>query len=263
MLENKRETYEKLWEVFGPTLKEGLASDYTNKDKIDKLCLFRSSSSDKLTTLNEYVERMKSDQKAIYYITGESLTQISSSPYLEKLRTKGFEVLFLVDPVDEFVMRVFTTFEEKPFASVTDEELDLDSPEEKDKRKEELKSKSERFDSLLNLMKDVLKEHIKEVRLSERLVDSPVCLVSAKDDPSAYMERVMASMGQAMPKAKRVLEINPDHPLFGRMLLSSDQTQRLWTEILYNQALLNEGSPLTDPTRFTKQISSLMAGADL
>ena len=262
MLDNKRETYEKMWDVFGATIKEGLASDYANKEKIEKLCLFRSSFSDKLTTLKEYVDRMKSDQKAIYYITGESLVQISSSPYLEKLRAKGYEALFLIDPVDEFVMRVFTTFEDKPFASVMEEELDLDSKEEKEKKQDELKDKTKQFDSLLTIMKDALAEHIKEVRLSERLVDSPVCLVSAKDDPSAYMERVMASMGQSMPKAKRILEINPDHPLFSRMLLSSTETQRLWSEILYNQALLNEGSPLADPTRFTKQISSLMVGAD-
>ena len=237
-----------------------MASDYANKDKIENICLFRSSNGDKLTTLKEYVERMKSDQKAIYYITGESLAQITSSPYLEKLRAKGYETLFLVDPVDEFVMRVFTTFEEKPFASVMEEELELDSAEEKEKLKDELKDKSQRFDTLLNLMKEALKDNVKEVRLSARLVDSPVCLVSSKDDPSAYMERVMASMGQSMPKAKRVLEINPDHPLFTRMLLSPEPTQRLWSEILYNQALLNEGSPLADPTRFTKQISSLMVG---
>jgi molecular chaperone HtpG len=258
MLDGNREKYEKFWEVFGATFKEGLASDYANKEKIENLCLFHSTLSDKLTTLDEYVKRMKSEQKAIYYITGESLSQITASPYLEKLKAKGFEVLLLVDPVDEFVMRSMTTYQEKPFVSITEEDLDLDTEEEKQKRQEEIKDKTARFEGLTKLMQDTLKDSVKEVRLSDRLVDSPVCLVSGKDDPSAYMERVMSAMGQKVPKSKRILEINPDHPVFEKMLATSEQKQRVWSEILYNQALLNEGSQIDDPSKLTKQIANLM-----
>ena len=260
MLDKNRENYEVFWKNFGSTMKEGIANDYANKEKLEELALFYSSHSpDKMTTLKEYVERMKKDQKEIYYITGESIKQVESSPYLEKLKQKEFEVLYCVDPVDEWVMQSLMKFDDKDLRSITKEGLDLDTEEEKKQNEEELKSKEKDLESLLNTIKGAVAENVKDVKLSNRLVDSPVCLVSGAYDPSARMERMMSAMGQTMPKAKRIMEINPNHAVFSRMRDLPETTQKEWAEILYNQALLNEGSPIEDPLKFTRQISNLMS----
>lgn len=263
MLDKDREKYEKFWEKFGPTIKEGIPSDFANKEKVEKISLFRSTNSDKWTSLDEYIERMKDEQKAIYYITGESLSQLNSSPYLERLKQKGYEVLFLVDPVDEFVMRSMDKYKDKEIISITQENLNLESDEEKKQNEDEKKEKESKLEPITKIIKEALSENVKEVRISDRLIDSPVCLVSGSDDPSAYMERMMESMGQKMPKAKRILEINPDHPIFEKMMKSSENTQKVWAEILYNQALLNEGSVIEDPMKFSKQISELMVNTQI
>lgn len=258
LLAKDREKYETFWKNFGATLKEGIANDFTNKDKLQDLALFASSESDKLTTLAEYEGRMKKDQKEIYYITGESVRQLQGSPYLEKLKQKNFEVLFCTDPVDEWVMQSIGKFKDKQLRSITKEGLDLDSEEDKKKQDEALKEKEGEFKKLLETIQGAVAANVKEVKISHRLVDSPVCLVSGAYDPSARMERMMEAMGQSMPKAKRILEINPSHPIFGRMKDLPEDKQKEWAEILYNQALLSEGSPLEDPMRFSRQISNLM-----
>jgi molecular chaperone HtpG len=258
MLENDRPQYVKFWEKFGATLKEGVASDYENKEALQDLLLFHSSSVEERVSLKEYVNRMKEGQKAIYYITGESITQLSGSPYLEKLRKHGYEVLFLIDPVDEWVMNSLHEYDKKPFQSITTENLDLGENVDPKKKEEELKTQQERFSSLTDLIKETLKESIKDVKFSTRLVDSPAVLVSGAHDPSAHMERIMEAMGQSMPKAKRILEINPEHAVFEKMLTLSDDRKKLWAELLYNQALLNEGSTIQNPSRFSKLISELM-----
>jgi molecular chaperone HtpG len=260
-LKKDRETYEKFWNLWGSTIKEGIASDFTNKDKLQKISLFRTSLDDRLTTLDEYVARMQEEQKAIYFLTGESLEQIKTSPYLERLKKKGYEVLFLTDPVDEWVMQHITTFADKPVENITKAELDLDTEEEKKQNEESLKAQESKLKPLTDTILSKLEETIKEVKLSSRLVDSPVCLVSGAQDPSARMERMMDAMGQAAPKSKRILEINPDHPVIEKMASQTSDTQMRWAEILYNQALLNEGSPITNPGMFTKQISELMVEA--
>ncbi|NRA45769.1 MAG: molecular chaperone HtpG [Oligoflexales bacterium] len=260
MLNKDRESYEKFWKNFGPTIKEGVPSDFTNKDKLLKLLLFHTSAGDKQATLKEYVERMQKDQKSIYYVTGESIKNLESSPHLERLKQKNYEVIYLIDPVDEWVMNALTEFEGKKFVSITKDELDIDSEEEKKKKEEDLKTKEEKLKPVTEAIKTALAENVKEVKLSDRLVDSPVCLVSGANDPSAHMERLMESMGQAVPKSKRILEINPNHPIFEKMLDFNDERKNDWAEILYNQALLNEGSPLENPSKFSKQISELMLG---
>ncbi|MBI2603459.1 MAG: molecular chaperone HtpG [Deltaproteobacteria bacterium] len=258
MLETKREVYDKMWEKFGPTLKEGLASDLEQKEELQQLALFHTNLSDKLTTLQEYVGRMKDGQKAIYYMTGESLSQLASSPFMEKLQKKDYEVLFLVDPVDEWVTNSLREFEKKPLQSISREDLDLGDEVEKAKKKEERQDQEKRFAKITNLIKDVLNDAIKDVKLSDRLVDSPVCLVSSSQDPSANMERLMEAMGQEVPKSKRILEINPSHPVFEKMLTLPEDRMKNWAEILYNQALLSEGSPIKDPAKFSRQIADLM-----
>jgi molecular chaperone HtpG len=258
MLDSDREKYEKFWNEFGGTFKEGIANDIGNKEKIEELTLFRSSKAEGWTTLKEYVDRMQSDQKEIYYITGESIKQVESSPYLEKLKQKDYEVLYCTDPVDEWVMQSITKFDDKHLRSITKEGLDLDSEEEKKQKEETRKEKEKEFSGLIDNIKKALGENIKEVKISDRLVDSPVCLVSGAYDPTARMERMMNAMGQSMPKAKRILEINPDHPVFAKMQELPEGTQEEWAEILYNQALLNEGSTIEDPLKFSRQISNLM-----
>ncbi len=260
MLESNRELYTKLWEKFGSTLKEGIASDHDNKTALQELALFHTSTSDQLSSLKDYVSRMKVEQKAIYYITGESITQLSGSPYLEKLRKHGFEVLFLTDPVDEWVMSSMHEFDGKALQSITTEDLDLGSDVDAKKNEDEIKHQQERFQSVTDLIKETLKESIKDVKFSTRLVDSPAVLVSGSQDPSAHMERLMEAMGQSMPKAKRILEINADHPVFEKMLTLSDERKKVWAEILYNQALLNEGSVIQNPAQFSKLISEIMVG---
>ena len=256
-LEKDREKYEKFWGVFGDTLKEGLG-DLEHKEKLQDLVLYRSTKGEGLTTLKEYVSRMPKDQKDIYFITGESLKTLQTSPYLEKIRKKGFEVLFMTDPVDDWVMQQVTKYDDKLMVSITKEGLDLESGDDKKKKEEELKGKAEKYKDLTDEIQEHLKENIKEVKISDRLVDSPCCLVSGAYDPSARMERLMESMGQEMNKSKRILEINPDHPVIEKMRSVEGATRKEWAEILYSQALLSEGSPLEDPMKFSKQITRLM-----
>ena len=261
LLAQSRSDYEGFWKEFGSTLKEGIATDSTAKEKIQDMLLFHSSTQDSLTTMDEYVARMKPEQKEIFFITGESLSQVKNTPYMEKLNEKGFEVLLCVDPVDEWVMSALTTYKDKKVQSITRDDLNLDSEEDKKIRDEENKSLKERFMPLIDIMKNTLNENIKDVVVSDRLSTSAAVLVNSANDPSANMERLMNRIGGDMqaPKSKRILELNLKHPLYDAMVAKPEAEQRTWSEILYNQALLNEGSELPDPGKFTKQISDLMA----
>jgi molecular chaperone HtpG len=253
-LTKERSQYETFWTQFGSTIKEGVTMDYANKDKLQELFLFHSSkSNDGFITFSEYVEKMPSDQKDIYFITGEDLKQLSNSPYIEKLKSKNYDVLLLNDPVDEWVMRSVGKYQEKNLQSITEDTLDLSSESEK----EEIKDLTGRFDSLIKTIQTTLGDKIREVKVSSRLTDAPVCLVSAGQDPSAHMQRILEKLGKGseMDSVKRVLEINPKHPVLERMLLSSTDSQKDMAEILYYQALLFEGSPLPDVKRFSELIN--------
>jgi len=260
MLVKEREAYENFWSEFGPTLKEGLPSDPAQKEKLQEIFLFHSTHSDKMTTLNEYVARMKEGQKEIYYITGDHLSQVKNSPYLEKLKEKNYEVLLLVDPVDEWVTESLTEYQGKKLQSITKSGLDLDTAEEKEKKQEQKKQSEEKYKVLLENLKKALEKDVKDIVLSDRLTETPVCLVSAQNDMSAHMQKLLAQMGPEYSQSmtKRILEINPNHPLFERMLGMTEEKQAEWGELLYAQALLNEGSALPDPVRFSKQVSELM-----
>lgn len=262
LLSKDRSAYEDFWTEFGATLKEGLPSDSANKEKLQDLLLFHSTSSDKMTTLDEYVARMKESQKAVYYITGDSLSQVNNSPYLEKLKEKGFEVLLLVDPVDEWVVEALAEFKGKKLQSITREGLDLDTEEEKQKKAEEKKQAEDSLKPVLESMKKALSENVKDVVLSDRLTQTPACLVSSSQDPSAHMQKLMSQMGKEYSTpVKRILEINPKHPVFSKMLKASAEQQSKWAEILYAQALLTEGSSLPDPVKFSQQVAELMVQA--
>ncbi|MBT4762108.1 MAG: molecular chaperone HtpG [Bdellovibrionaceae bacterium] len=257
-LEKDRESYVKFWNNFGSTFKEGIATDSENKEKIEKISMFYSTNSDELTTLQEYVDRMKEGQKDIYMLTGDDLDHLKTSPYLEKLKEKGYEVLLLTDHVDEWVAESLTKFADKNIVSITKENLDLDTEEDKKKSEEELKENETKYSALKDIIKKALDSDVQDVKLSNRLTNTPVCLVQASNAPSARMEKLMESMGQKPPKSKRILEINPKHPVIEKMLASEKETQSDWAEILYNQALLNEGSPLKNPHEFSEKISKLM-----
>lgn len=258
ILSKERDQYEKFWNEFGVTLKEGIPTDHANKDKIQDLLLFRRTGSDDMTTLDEYVGRMKENQKEIYYITGDRLETLRNSPYLEKLKEKNYEVLLMIDPIDEWLGRDLPEFKSKKLVSVTKEGLDLDTEEEKKNKSEEKKSFQERFSPLTEKMKSFLSQEVKDVVISDRLTETPACLVSGAHDLSAHMEKLMGQMGQTQPMSKRIMEINPKHPVIETMLTLGEEKQQTWTEILYNQALLAEGSPLPNPTKFSKMVSELM-----
>ena len=264
LLTSDRDKYQKIWNVWGQTIKEGLALDMQNKAKLEKISLFKTSLDDRLTTLDEYISRMAKDQKSIYYLCGESIQQLKSSPHMEKIKSKNYEVLLLTDPVDEWVTQNLSKYNEKDILNIAHDNLDIDehdgSETQKQKFEENLKIHNEKYQSLLKLINDTLSEHIKEVKLSTRLVDSPVCLVSGKFDPSLRMERLMAPMSQSVtPKAKRILEVNPEHRVIQKMNLLSQEKQKQWAHILYGQSLLNEGSQLDNPSDFSKKITELMS----
>lgn len=261
MITKERGLYEMFWKEFGSTLKEGFPGDAPNKEKLQDLTLFKSTAGDAWTTLEEYVGRMKEGQKEIFFMTGDDLAKMKESPYLEKLKEKNYEVLLLADPIDEWMVDVVREYKEKKLQSVTKEDLNLDTEEEKKTKEEEKKSFLERFKPLMESMKDTLKDQVKDINISDRLTETPVCLVAGSHDPSAHMQKILSQMGQDQGlNAKRILEINPKHPVIEKMLNLSGEQQKLWTEVLYSQALLNEGSNIPDPKRFSKQLADLMLG---
>ncbi len=266
MLQDDREKYLKFWKELGPALKEGLNSDLDNKDRLLPLLLFQSShDEEKLTTLAEYIERMKDDQEEIYYLTGESRSMVESSPHLEAFRDKGYEVLYLVDPIDEFVTQSLTEFEEKKFRSANKGDVELGSKEEREKAKEESEAKQKDYADLLKKMQEALDEHVKEVRISKRLTTSPACLVSGEFDMSPHLERLMRQTegGLGMPSQKRILEVNPDHDLLTKLKArfdadSDDSVVAEYAGLLHGHALIAEGSELPDPAAYNRLVGELM-----
>ena len=266
--EKSFDEYVTFWKEFGQVIKEGIHFDYANKEKLQELVLFESTKTETgaFTSLKEYVARMPEEQKEIYYITGTSRETLEQSPHLEAFRAKGFEVLFMTDPVDEWVVQALTEYEEKPLKAVDRGDISLDSEEEKlekDKKREEAQKE---FSDLISFMSDRLKDKVKEVRFSNRLTDSACCLVAEEYGMNANMERIMKAMNQAVPESKRVLELNPNHPILKAMAGIHQQDASAaalsdYADLLYDQALLTEGTPIKDPLRFTKLVSELMVKA--
>ena len=255
MKEKELETYLKFWSQFGKALKEGVSSDYDNKEKLLPLLLFESSHDPKeLTTLKAYVERMKSEQKEILYLTGESRKVIENSPHLEAPRQRGYEVLYLTDPVDELLVQSVYDFEQRTLKSVTKGKVNLGTEEEKKQREEELKKKEEEFKSFLEACQKKLDRYVKQIRLSARLVDSPACLVTEEYEYSPQLERLLQKGKGGGPKQRRIMELNSEHPLIRRLCdrfqtNAEDPTVGESMEILFESALLAEGSEVTDPVR--------------
>ncbi|WP_327111330.1 molecular chaperone HtpG [Nocardia sp. NBC_01730] len=254
--------YQTFWKEFGRVLKEGLLSDFDNRDTILQVSSFASTNSEtELTTLAQYLERMPEGQDTIYYMTGESRQQIESSPHLEAFKAKGREVLVLIDPVDEMWVGSVPEFEGKAFQSIAKGEVDLETEEEK-KASEALREQQDKdFSDVLTWLGKALEENVKEVRLTNRLTTSPACLVGDVFDFTPMLERMYRASGQALPESKRILELNPTHPLVTGLRdaysgkkdeadagTATDLAET--AELLYGTAVLAEGGELKDPAHF-------------
>ncbi len=265
MLVKDRKEYETFWKNFGLDLKFGVYNNFgQDKDKLENLLLFNSTKDGQLTTLSEYVDRMKEDQKPIYYVTGSSLELMEKLPIVKKLESKGFEVLLFNAEVDEFVVQTLMEYREHPFQNASQGDLDLDSEEEK----KELEEKTQSNQSLLDFMKETLKSEVEDVRLSSRLVDDPVTLV-AGNGMSFEMEKVYAALsaqngnaGMPPMKATRILEINPNNGIFAKLQNSYEsdpEKAKEITKVLYDQALLIEGFPIQDPIEYSRLVCTLLS----
>ena len=268
MQKKEPEAYEEFWSEFGRVIKEGMHTDHANQEKISKLLRFESNKTEagKTISLQDYVDRMQPDQKEIYFLTGESRTQVENSPLLEAFKAKDLEVLFLTDTIDEWVIPALPTFDEKPLKAIHRGDVNLDSEEEQEERKTKREAAEEENKSVLEALQTSLADKVQSVRLSDRLTDSAAVLVADEGAIDANMERMMKAMGQVVPETKRNLELNPDHALMGKLksLVEAGDAQDTLDEyaaLLFDQALLTEGTPLPDPAAFAKRVSNLMAEA--
>ncbi|MEG0229423.1 MAG: molecular chaperone HtpG [Oscillospiraceae bacterium] len=258
LLKDDREKYEEFFQAFGLQLKFGIYNNYgMNKEVLQDLILFKSSFENKFVTLKEYVQRMKEEQKYIYYATGESVERIESLPQTELVKDKGFEIIYLTDEVDEFAIKMLMKYNDKEFKSVSSGDLDLETKEEK----EENEKQSKQSEDLFKKMKTALGDKVKEVRLSTRLKSHPVCLTSG-EGLSLEMEKVLNAMptNNEKVKAEKILEINPNHDIFTTLkeIENDDEKVAKYSEILYTQALLIEGLPIEDPVAYTNAVCDLM-----
>jgi len=260
MLKNEPETYNQFWKNFGRVLKEGAGFDFDNKDKLLHLYLFESSNDpEKLTTLADYVSRMKPDQKSIYFLTGPSRRAVENSPHLEAFQAKGYEVLFLVDPVDEILVQWIFEFEGKHLKSVAKGLADIGDDRD-------LTAKGAELSSLMDTLQSKLDERVRQVRLSGRLTSSPACLVVADQDMSPNLEKLMNQAKGESTKQKRIMEINPDHEIVVKMgeRLKQNAADPLlddFANILYGYALLAEGSELDDSPKFNQALLRVLGKA--
>jgi len=261
-LDDDREGYEKVWGEFGAMIKEGMyGEDDDTKFKIAESCLFRSTRGDGLVSLDEVIEAMPEDQKAIYWLAGSELDTLRRSPHLETFTDRGYEVLLLTDPVDEFAMQRLTEFDSRPLVAIDKGELELDEADGDDKKAREEKEGA--LKPLLEAVKESLGDQVGEVRLSNRLKDSPAVLVTGQDDMSPHMRRMMERMDQATPPSTRILELNAEHPLVARLdSMREADGDRFgeYCELIHGQAQLAEGTPPKDPQRFNRLLVELMVG---
>lgn len=258
LMKNDREKYEKFFETFGAQIKYGIYESYgMNKAELQELLLFKSSNGG-TTSLEEYVSRMKEEQKYIYFASGSSVSRIESLPQTEQVRDKGYEILYLTDNVDEFCLQMMHDLDGKEYKSVSADDLGLDTPEEK----EEIKKAEEDNKDLFEFMTEKLGGKVKAVKLSQRLKSHPVCITS-EGMLSVEMEKVLSAMPNGEgAKAEKILEINPNHKIFGKLkeLYESDKDKAAdYAEILYNQALLIEGMAIENPVEFSNKICEIMA----
>jgi len=255
-ISGNKEKYSKFFEQYGRLIKEGVYQDFEHKEALTELLRFKSTKEDGLISLREYVERMREDQKAIYYITGQNKISLKNSPLLEMYQKKDIEVLVLDDEIDEIIISSVPKYDEKDLKSVNRSGTSDDFSEESDKDAEKS------LKPVLKKMKKLLGDKVKDVKISNRLSDSPSCIVADENDPTAQMQEMMRSMGQMdMPQIKPILEINPGHDIVTK--LKGKTKQKAFDDIallLYEQALIQEGVKLEDPSGFVERLNSVIIG---
>ena len=259
LLENDREAYAGFFREFGRVFKEGLHTDFANAEKLKDLVMYESMNTEpgKMITLGEYVDAMPESQKEIYYITGEKRESVASSPALEYFRSKGYDVLFMTDPIDDWIMQQMFQYRKKNFKSIAKGDFEVEGAADV------LKAAQEKFAGLVEFLKKTLGDKVGEVRFSARLTDSPCCLITEGNALSPHLERLFKAMHQEVPESKRILELNPKHPLIEAMFelsKASDKAPELevYAKVLFDQALLTEGSPLPDPAAFAREVTNLL-----
>ncbi|MBL4771624.1 MAG: molecular chaperone HtpG, partial [Planctomycetes bacterium] len=262
MLANDRDKYVSFWKNFGWVIKEGLYYAPDKQEQISKLCLFEGGGDYEHTTLTEYKEAMPEGQDAIYVLTGQDRATVEASAHLEGMRAKGWDVLFLTDPVDEWVLERLTEFDGTPIKRLDQGDLDLDTEEDK----KDLEEKQEAAGGLLKTIQEGLSEGVTEVRFSNRLAESPAVLVEAPGSMSSHQVRMMRHAGQDVPEPKRILELNPDHALVQGMqklhgVDANSPRIREFSELLYDGAMMREGGTPKDPVQFQKLLTELMVAS--
>ncbi len=259
LLENDREAYANFFREFGRIFKEGLHTDFSNAEKLKDLVMYESMNAEpgKMITLGEYVAAMPESQKEIYYITGEKRESVASSPALEYFRSKGYDVLFMTDPIDDWIMQQMFQYRKKNFKSIAKGDFEVEGVADV------LKAAQEKFAGLVEFLKKTLGDKVGEVRFSARLTDSPCCLITEGNALSPHLERLFKAMHQEIPESKRILELNPKHPLIEAMFELSKEIDKapeleVYAKVLFDQALLTEGSPLPDPAAFAREVTNLL-----
>ena len=257
---NEPEKYAEFWKQFGKVMKEGPGEDFANREQIAGLLRFASTHNDtdeQNVSLADYIERMKEGQEAIYYITADSFAAAKNSPHLEIFRKKGIEVLLLHERVDEWLTSSLLEFDGKSLKSVTKGELDLGELEDEEEKKHQ-EEVAKDFEELVKQVQETLGDKVKEVRISHRLTNSPACLVTEEGEMSANLERILKSVGQDAPSIKPIMELNPDHPLVGKLKGEEGERFADLTNILFDQALLAEGGTLDDPASFVAKLNKVL-----
>jgi molecular chaperone HtpG len=258
------EKYATFWKEFGRAVKEGLLDGDNREAILDIVSVASTHDAEKLTTLREYVGRMKEGQTGIFYMTGESRSFVENSPHMEAFRDRGYEVLVLTDPVDEVWVERVTEFDGHPLQSIAKGQVDLDTEDEKKTAEPEREQRQKDFAELLEWLGTTLADEVKQVRLSSRLTTSPACIVGDEHDMTATLEKLYRASGQDVPHVKRILELNPTHPLVTGLRAAhaegADSDLLAETaELLYGMALLTDGGELRDPTRFTRLLADRLA----
>lgn len=259
MAKNDADKYKTFWTEFGQVLKEGMGDDPSNKDRIAKLLRFASTQSEgeaQTVSLDDYLSRMKEGQDKIYYVTADTYAAAKYSPHLEVFKKKGVEVLLLTDRVDEWMLSYLNAYEGKTLQSCAKGGLDLGALEDEQEKETKKKVETE-FEDVLKKVQDLLKDKIKEARVTLRLTDSPVCLVADEQGMSEHLKRMLKQAGQNAPDTKPVLELNPEHPLVQRLKIEKTHFDE-WVNILFDQAVLAEGGHLEDPASFVRRLNMLL-----
>lgn len=257
------EKYQDFWNQMGQVLKEGVGEDFAHKDRIAKLLRFSSTHTnhpDQTVSLEAYISRMKEGQEKIYYLVGESFNAVKNSPHLEIFRKKGIEVLLLSDRIDEWLVAYLREFEGKPLQSVAKGDLDIGKMEA-EKTSEQVESQKNAFEGVLKHLKEVLGEKAEDVRLTDRLTDSPACLVAGEEGLSRHLQQMLKDAGQAVPDNKPILELNPDHRLVQQLKEEADEDRfKDMAHVLFDSALLAEGGHLSDPAAFVSRVNRFLTG---